>query len=257
MKIKKVKEYTFFNLPQNEDHYNEFIQNFRHLYIKNCMSLTDNDWCNQIYYFVFKFYNDNAQIIKDIENLDEKAIKGLMKNWLMNDEEFSDKGFIINREPLSENTSIIGYDDIKFQHSFWRNKYFVFECKILNNSTSSINNYIYTKIQRNGTVDEDGGVYRFLINKYAANLYYGGLIGFIKSGDIFSIMERIKEQIKDLVITSDSGLNFGQIIDSNLLDCKIENNNRTFYSNHCRIDKSLNVIIEPIKLTHIFFDFVY
>jgi hypothetical protein len=224
-------------------------------FIVNIHKPTDSDWCERVYYFIFKFYNNNVNKIRVINDKSEKLIKINIQNWLLKDDEFEESGLIVNRESASQGTDQEGYDDIKFQHSFWGKKYFVFECKILTNTKRSIKNYIYTTYQKNGQIVDDGGVYRFITNKYSANLDFGGMIGFITSNNISDIEDQIKNNLKELKLISQSGKEFGQCLDVNLLKNEINNNKYTFYSKHIRLDKKHDEFIDPIKLTHILLDF--
>ncbi len=101
----------------------------------------------------------------------------------------------------------------------------------------------------------DGGVYRFLIAKYAPSQSFGGMIGFVQKGKIQRVLENIKDSIRQLKLRNCENEKFGQLLESDLLLQTIGNNENTFYSSHSRWDKSINKMLSPIQIYHIFFDF--
>ena len=199
---------------------------------KELRKLDDNQWKQHIFFHILKFYKeiDNNQVIKLIEKEKlkpkkqiEEAIKKLIRKQLINDRKFSANEFIINREPASEHG---GSYDFKIQHSSWRDKYFTFECKNLDTTstssiTSSINEYVYNKSK------PDGGVYRYIIGKYAKNLNFGGMIGFIIKGETDKIIKQIIEKLRQV-----SNNNVGKLTGKSIICNSIENNKNTFDSIH-------------------------
>ncbi len=156
---------------------------------------SDDVWQNYIFHIVLKYYkeinnNDVIQLIQDEllkqNSQIEKVLKEHIYNWYKRTKK-TDKidiwGIILNLEPSSENFE--GLYDLKFQHSDW-DKYFVLEAKNLGEIKSTkhstlLNEYVYSNYK------EDGGMHRFMIKKYACEINFGGMLGFIvgkTKGDI-------------------------------------------------------------------------
>ena len=206
--------------------------------------LSDADWKNYIFFHLLQFYRevDNNEIIeligkeKQKERADiEEKIKKYIRKWLKNNQQFDLHEFVVNREPSSEES---GFYDFKIEHSQWRNKYFSLECKNLDESLYSINEYVY-----NGT-KQDGGVYRYMTNKYAKDLDFGGMIAFVIAGDSFLIMEKIIQKMHEIFDNND----IGQLTDKRIIRNSIENNSNTFDSIHLRLEK--NKIKKRIFMLH-------
>ena len=245
---------------ENKDIQEEFLKT-RENNLKTGLLENDEFWIVKILKFLFKFYDSIiADNIIDFSSKSEKEIKIIMYRKIKNDEVFKFEGLKINRETASENTEQEGYYDIKIEHSGWNN-YFVFECKCLGKS-NQINRYIYCKeTNKKGEKYDDGGLYRFVINKYATyqefnglNQKFGGLIGFVQKGNIEKIIDKIKDKIKLFQLTNND--NAGELIDKDLLDKLVYKRKNTFNSNHTRCqNKNSNELIKPIHIYHIFFDF--
>ncbi|HLP49150.1 MAG TPA: hypothetical protein VK469_24630 [Candidatus Kapabacteria bacterium] len=224
---------------------------------KNYIELADKDefWLKTIFNYLFDFYNCNTG--KQYCSKSENEIKKIMQDWFCENEEFLST-FTVNFEPRSQETEQEGYDDIKFQNQIWGHgrKCFVIECKNLSEAKRSLDEYIIrTKTKNDRTKYDDGALYRFVINKYAAGQEYGGIIGFVQGGNIRTIMEKLKNNIRDFQLKSGSEKLYGHLIDSNLLEKTISGNSDTFQSNHVRWDKAKDTIIPAIHIYHILFDF--
>jgi hypothetical protein len=151
-----------------------------------------------------------------------------------------------NKHPESQ-----GFYDIKIRSSLW-NSYFTFECKCLDNSQVSILEYVYNSGKtKKKKKFEDGGLYRFLVNKYATDKKFGGMIGFIRNGDSFQIKESIFEQIKELKLSSNN-ICFGVLEKEGILETNIP---YYFQSKHSRYDIFENRECEPVKIHHFLYDF--
>ncbi|MBW1616731.1 MAG: hypothetical protein JRJ49_09420 [Deltaproteobacteria bacterium] len=229
-----IEDKKYIRLPKPE----EFLDSRMQL-----RKLGDNQWKQHIFFHILKFYKeiDNNQVINLINKEKrkpqankekrkpraeiEEAIKKFIVKQLKNDKRFDTHGFIVNREPSSEHS---GFYDLKFEHSDWRGKYFSFECKNLGaaskaSTTSTIKEYVYNKST------QDGGVYRYMIGKYARDFNFGGMIGFIIKGETDIIIEEI---IKKLHRVSND--NIGKLTDKSIVRNSIENNKNTFNSIHIR-----------------------
>lgn len=243
----------FFKIPKTDEIYRKQIEQTQHSYVKSRLSSNDKFWKNLIFGFLFKFYNSHTSKKKEFSSKKEDDIKKCIYDWLNQDLEFCGV-LVVNLETRTEGTQL-GYEDIKFQTTLWGNgrKHFAFECKMLNSSTAKIKEYVYR--QETETKVADGGLYRFLINKYATDKDFGGMIGFVQQGNIEVIIKDIKNAIRNLKLTDNKGQGFGQIINPDLLNQTIYDNKNTFNSNHVRCDKDTNTIISSIHIYHILFDF--
>lgn len=213
--------------------------------------LNDEAWKNHIFSHLLRFYKeaDFKEIITAIQaekskkrsNI-EDVIKKKIKKWLNNDPRFNMHEFIINREPSADG-NVDGFYDLKFEHSQWKPKYFAFECKNLGTKETSINEYVYNKISN------DGGVYRYVICKYAAEIDFGGMIGFILEGNECDIIPKI---IAKLHRTFDDN-EIGKLAEKGIIENSIAGNPNTFDSIHLRRqkDKRKN---QKFKLHHIVFE---
>lgn len=198
--------------------------------------LGDTDWKNHIFSHLLQFYKeiDNNEIVelickeKQKKKADiEKVIKKRLIKWLKEDQRFGLNGFLVNREPSSDGAGE-GFYDLKFEHSDWINKYFAFECKNLNLSSGSINEYVYNKAK------QDGGVYRYMTNKYAMDLDFGGMLGFVIEGELNLIIRKIIAEIHKTFDIND----IGQLTGRCIIEHAIENNSNTFNSIHLRPEEN-------------------
>lgn len=239
--------FDFFKDNESNKNFEKKISQIHKEYIKQNLYEDDNGWIEIIFSNLIKF--KSITDIKYLAKKSEKEISRKVRNWLRKKECFSGIGFKVESECENENSEIIGYNDLKFIHSGWKNS-FVIECKLLENSTSKINEYIHNKNK------EDGGMYRFFINKYATNFPYGGMLGYIVKDDVKEIIAKIKERIRILEITSENDHKYGTSIYSDeLFNSKILNQDLSFQSSHIRYDKTSKELTSPILLFHLFFDF--
>lgn len=223
--------------------------------------ISDDGWKKYIFFIILKYYKDINKsevfliIQKEIEKKPsqiEKKLKEHIYNWFKQvkklDKRIGIWGFILNLEPSSEGFE--GYYDLKFQHSDW-NKYFVFEAKNLGEIKSikystSINEYVYLKTKDR----EDGGMFRFMINKYACDIDFGGMLGLIVGNTNDKIVKRLTERIKFIYKNSNEGKLTGKEIIFN----SISNNINTFDTIHLR-KNHLTQLEEEFRLHHIIMDF--
>jgi len=164
------------------------------------------------------------------------------------------KNFVAS-QPRSNNEEIEGYYDLMFKPREWRESdpHFAVENKILENTETSFKNYIYYPNKAKGkkenrTYFDDGGMYRFLSNKYAKNQAFGGLIAFVKKGKVRDIKTKLIEKVVDLKIPNADNF-YGELLNHNLLDYKIHNFDNSFQSKHKRVDGT------KIHLIHLLFRF--
>jgi len=221
--------------------------------------LFDADWKNYIFSHLFQYYNavDNKvvqAIIKNEKNKEkaniEREIKEHIRNWLKRQSEsFNVQGFIINLEPSAE-CNKEGYIDLKFEHSDWQSKYFSFEAKNLGDikstiQSTSINEYVYVKTKSR----EDGGMFRYITNKYACELNFGGMLGFVigKNEDLIS---NLTDKIKSVY----NHLEYGKLTGEKVVLNSIENNENTINTIHIRKNR-FSGIDEEFYLYHIILDF--
>ncbi len=210
--------------------------------------LNDDDWKNLIFHHLLRFYKeaDFGKIkirIQDEKKKERSYIETVVKKeivkWLRNDQCFDTHEFKVDREPSSDGV-LEGLYDLKFQHSQWKNKYFPFECKNLNRTAASLNEYVFNKAK------EDGGVYRYITGKYAPELDFGGMLGFILEGDESEIISKIIEKISSAFHSK----KIGKLEGKGIREKAIEGNPNTFESVHLRECKAG----QPFILHHIIFD---
>ncbi len=230
--------------------------------IPDLRALDDNFWKNQILSYLLLSYeetdkNEIAQLIKhekeeskaDIEN----AIKKHVKKWFRLNEEFKRKGFFLNRESSSEG-ELEGFYDLKFQHSYWNytKTYFAFECKNLGRTKSvsfskSINEYVYVKEKNR----EDGGMYRYFIGKYASDINFGGMIGFVVGKTEKSVIEALIGKIYSVYENN----SVGKLTKEKIIRSSIFENANTFDSIHIRKNSETKEN-EEFRLHHIIMNFI-
>lgn len=249
--MKQNNNISFFNIPKT-DILSEKINKVHEYCEKISLSQNDDDWKFLVFKFLFKFYNENAINKNIFSNKSEMEIKEYIRDWLDNDREFC-SAISIELESKSKGTAQEGYDDIKFRSILWNTgrSYFVFECKLMDETATRTKEYTYNPTTKSKKAD--GGLYRFLINKYAANKEFGGMIGFVVKGKINNVIINVKNKISELKITENS-LEFGQLTEPEILNKTIAGNRETFLSEHIRWDKDTNKIISPVLIYHIFFD---
>jgi hypothetical protein len=215
---------------------------------KEMSPYSDDDYINEIFGYLSCMFNNLSTIEKKIlRSQQEKKITDDIRRKLQKNSDFGLNGFKVDTEPSNQSTTI-GYYDLKFQHSDWIGKYFVFECKLMDLTNYRIDEYLYKKT----TQREDGGLYRFLINKYAENLPFGGMLGYVISNTTEEVIIKLKTKIKSLQIENDT-LNFGNLTDECLLNEQIHGFNHSFQSKHIRINQNKEKIT-PIHIFHVFLD---
>ncbi len=195
-----------------------------------------------------KFFN-LPETCNDLKNKNFNTyMEYCRQGYATNDDKWRDLVFLFLFKFYNNHVGVKKYFSDKSE------SYFVFECKRMDERPSTISKYVYRKPTSSAKEKEDkGGLYRFLINKYAANKNFGGMIGFVIKGENKKVIAKIKKRILELTIT-EQNINFGQLINKATLNKTIIDNENTFLSDHVRLDKDTNKIIHPILIYHIFFD---
>ncbi|EXG77850.1 hypothetical protein XylorDRAFT_0199 [Xylanibacter oryzae DSM 17970] len=238
-------KFQYISTSNNET---EAFQCMRKKHILEASSFTDNFFLTHIFDYLAKAYDSFSLSIKvGLRSKKEEEITDRIRRSLQCDEDFILEGFKVNSEPRNQDIAI-GYYDLKFEHSDWLNEYFVLECKPINTTKSKIDAYIHKKIKSG----DDGGIYRFLINKYATNKSFGGMLGYIISDKPEDVLTKLKVNISSLKIST-SNLIFGTLEDEQLLEQPISQFKYSFQSKHTRIYQ--NHLITPIHIFHLFMDF--
>ncbi len=222
--------------------------------------LSDYEWKQYVFFFLLKYYKavEQKEILSLIETETNKTrsniestIKKHIRNWLTwKCAEFDLYEFKINREASSE-ANADGYYDLKFEHSQWHKKYFSFEAKNLGKTKSttlskSIDEYVYVK----GKDSENGGMYRYLICKYADDVNFGGMIGFAIAKTENSIIEKLIGKIYTVYDNN----SIGKLTKEKIIKNSLSGNPNTFDSIHIRQNNKINEN-EEFFLHHIIMDF--
>jgi hypothetical protein len=212
---------------------------------------SDDFYITKIIDFLYNTYNTITLSQKNnLKIQKEEDITDFIRKNLKENDDFKWSGFTVNTEPRNE-SSTIGYYDLKFENpAYWINRYFVFECKLMDNSKAKIDAYIHKK--STNTNSEDGGIYRFLINKYAENLPFGGMLGYVISNEPEEVTANLKKKIQSFRLIKEN-LSFGNLIDAELIETPVPDFEYSFQSNHVRIN-SRNQVIAPIHIFHLFLD---
>jgi hypothetical protein len=214
--------------------------------------LFDDVWLNYIFFIVLKYYkeiNNNdviALINNELEKQNspiEKVLKEHIYNWykrIKRTDKIDIWGIILNLEPSSE--CFEGFYDLKFQHSDWK-KYFVFEAKNLGEIKSTkhstmINEYVYSNHK------DDGGMHRFMTKKYACEIDFGGMLGFVVGKTNEDIIKDLSTKIQSVYCENINGI----LIDEKIKLNSIAENKNTFTTFHSRNG-------EKFSLYHILLDF--
>ncbi|OCB75343.1 hypothetical protein [Flavobacterium crassostreae] len=196
--------------------------------------LDDEFWKNWIFYHLLTFYQnyDSKELKEKIETERKKShprvereIAKYIRLKLNANREFG-----YNFKAFGENTNdedVEGNYDITIHSTNWRSKDFYFECKNLDNSQDLVNKYVcYHK----GHSIYDGGILRYFNGKYAQELNFGGMIGFILEGDTLNIKNKIAKKLTENLITTPQG----DLL--KISDNSINQNNFSFDSFHKRFD---------------------
>ena len=228
--------------------------------------MKDDVWKQYVFRLILLLYkNMEKDKVNEILSENQKSeisdletdIKDYIQFWLKKRcAEFDLYGFIVNLEAKAE-SHYLGFYDIKFEHSDWRNKYFVFECKNLGNFkittlNHSIDEYIKNKKKKKDSTEyEDGGMHRYFINKYAPDIDFGGMLGF----KVGSLSECAASKIKEKIIETYSGKGTnGELIDEKIVNSSVCGNDFTFDTLHSRTD-AIDGQKKPFTLHHIIFRF--
>ncbi len=221
---------------------------------------SDIVWKEFVFFFILKYYKEvnETEVIKIIDNEKkqdraeiEKALKKHIYKWLNNNKTFNRYEFILNLEPSTE-CNKDGFYDLKFEHSQWRKKHFSFEAKNLGKTKSmkfseSIKEYVYVKTKDR----EDGGMYRFMIGKYACDINFGGMIGFVVGETKKNVIENLTEKIKFVYKNEESG----KLTNDKIILSSIKDNENTFDTFHIRKNYKTEQK-EKFCLHHIIMDFI-
>jgi hypothetical protein len=243
-----MSDIGFVYIPRSQEK-SDIFRAMQKRHRKEMSSFSDMDFINEIFDYLFgTFDNLSVSEKKYLKIKQETEITDCIRRKLQNNSDFDRNGYKVDIEAQNQSTTI-GYYDLKFQHSDWVGKYFVFECKPVDLTKSRIDAYIH---KASKTKDEDGGLYRFLINKYAENLPFGGMLGYVISNTSEEISNKLKSKIKSFQITERTTI-FGTLTDEQLLDSPIINFKHSFQSKHIRINQSKEQI-SPIHIFHLFLD---
>jgi hypothetical protein len=199
--------------------------------------LSDDIWISYVNHIILRYYKEvNINEIKDIIKLElgkpqaniEDKIKEHIYSWVNNDKRIGLWEFILNLEAKSD--CFKGFYDLKFQHSNW-DKYFVFEAKNLGKiktteSSTLINEYVYVKTKNK----EDGGMYRFMTKKYACEINFGGMLGFVVGKTKGDIIDDLIKKIKSVYNNIVNGKLNGEKVNLN----SINGNKNTYTTFHLR-----------------------
>jgi hypothetical protein len=213
----------------------------------------DDFWINLILDYITSLYNNISQKEKMLlKTENERMIKEFIRKKLDSDDIFTADHFLtVELEPQNKHSERLGFYDIKIRSSLWNN-YFAFECKCLDSTQVSILEYVYNpnKVKKKEKY-EDGGIYRFLINKYSTDRMFGGMIGFVQDGNYSTIKQNIYTQIRNLKLDSNNNC-FGELSEEGILET---DSPYYFQSTHSRYDLSENRKCEPVKIHHFLYDF--
>ncbi|WP_333597774.1 hypothetical protein [Chryseobacterium flavum] len=223
-------------------------------YLPHLKELDDIFWKKWIFYHLLTFYQsyDSAELKQKIEKEKkrkypriEREVAKFLRLKLNGNREFGYHFIAIGENTNDEDTE--GNYDITINSTNWSSKNFHFECKNLDNSQDLINKYIcyntYKKNEQNENVF-DGGVLRYFNGKYAQNLNFGGMIGFVLDGKIDDIKTKL---IKKLQVKFNTTPN-GDLI--KIIDNSIDNNSFTFDSFHNRFSSEF-------LIHHMLFNFTF
>lgn len=210
-------------------------------------TLDDEFWKNWVFYYLLNFYKnyDSAELKSKIE--DEKK-----KQYPRTEREIAkfvriklnaNKEFGYHFTAIGENTNdedIEGNYDITIHSTNWKSKNFHFECKNLDCSQDLVIKYVCYNTYKKDTNNEnifDGGILRYFNGKHVQTLTFGGMIGFVLSGDSVKIKSSLLTKLKENLHTTPEG-DLIQITDNS-----IEENNFTFDSLHKRLDREFTIHI--------------
>lgn len=238
---------SFLYVPSSNDE-SEAFKTMRRKHVQEASKFDDSFYLTQIFKYLSDTYNSFTTTCRNaLKQKREEEITDYVRRKLQNNEDFILEGFKINSEARNQAT-VIGYYDLKFENGDWLDQYFVLECKPIDTTKTKVDAYIHKIVKSKG---EDGGLYRFLINKYATNKPFGGMLGYITSGNPKQVINSLKKKIEVCEIRQ-KDLCFGNLQNRELLNTTIVDINYSFQSNHTRVYDSQ--MISPIHIFHLFFD---
>lgn len=238
---------SFLYIASSDDE-SEAFKVIREKHMKEVSNFDDNFYLTQIFKYLSDTYNSLTPTCRNVlKQKKEEEITDYIRRKLQNNKDFVLEGFKVNSEARNQDTAV-GYYDLKFENGDWLNQYFVLECKPINKTKSKIDAYIHKTVK---SQNDDGGMYRFLVNKYATNKPFGGMLGYIISDNPKIVIDSLKKKIQTLQITQ-GNLCYGNLQDSELLDAQIASFDYSFQSNHTRVYK--DQLIAPIHIFHLFYD---
>jgi hypothetical protein len=247
-----MSDISFLYVASSNDE-SEAFKTMRKKHVKEASKFDDGFYLTQIFNYLSDTYNSFTATCRNaLKQRKEEEITDYVRRKLQNNEDFVLDGFKVNSEARNQDKAV-GYYDPKFENGDWLNQYFVLECKPINDTKSRIDAYIHKTIksQEENSDYEDGGLYRFLINKYAANKPFGGMLGYIISSNPQNTIDNLKKKIQAFQKIQ-GNLCFGNLQNSELLDATVANFNYSFQSNHTRIYEGQ--LIAPIHIFHLFYN---
>ncbi len=208
-------------------------------------TLDDEFWKKWVFYYLLDFYKnyDSVELKSKIEEekkkqypRTEREIAKFVRLKLKANREFGFNFSVKGEETNDEDVE--GNYDITIHNTYWKNQDFYFECKNLDGSKDLVDKYVcyntYKKDANNENIF-DGGVLRYFNGKYAQNLTFGGMIGFIIDGDSNNIKTAILKKLSDKFLISPEG----DLISTK--DKSIEENPFTFDSLHLRLNTEFTI----------------
>ncbi|RFS13434.1 hypothetical protein [Emticicia sp. C21] len=215
-------------------------------------ALDDEFWKKWVFYYLLQFYQnyDSFELKSKIDDekkkqfpRTERVIAKFIRLKLRANKKFGLNFSVKGEETNDENVE--GNYDITINNTYWKDKDFYFECKNLDGTQDLTNKYVcyntYKK-DESGLNIFDGGVLRYFNGKYAQNLNFGGMIGFVLAGNNAEIKSSLLTKLNEKLNTSPEG----DLI--NINDNSIEQNNFSFDSLHKRLGKEFTI-------HHLLFDF--
>ena len=245
---------TFIHTRESYQDEIESLSDIANIVREKSLRNKDDFWVESIIeHLLFLYQNISPNQKQLLRNFDERKIKEFILNKLETNDIFTkDHLLTVDLEAQNKHSDQLGFYDIKIRSSLW-DSYFSLECKCLDNSQISIIEYVCNpnKSKKNKEKYTDGGIYRFLINKYSKDIKWGGMIGFIRNGDFFKIKKSIFTHIKEIKLLSNSKY-FGILEKEGIIET-----NYPFYfqSYHSRYDISENRECAPVKIHHFLYDF--
>jgi hypothetical protein len=237
---------SFVYIPSSVENSAEF-KRLQRKHRKEMSSFSDSTYISEIFeHLSYVYYNLSLLEKKNLKVKKEEEITDYIRRKLQNNSDFGTSGFKVNTEARNQSITV-GYYDLKFEHSHWNN-YFTLECKPIDLTKTKVDHYIHKSNENK----EDGGLYRFLINKYAENLPFGGMLGYIISDNPDKVIANLKNKIESFQLT-EKNLSFGNLIDGKQLEISVANFQHSFQSDHIRSNIN-GQIIDPIHIFHLFFD---